>query len=139
MTGQDPGHVHARGNAGENLLGLDSSMVTLPRLFKNAGYSTGAFGKWGLGYTFLGGKQDPLTHGFDTFYGTRTQVSAHTYFTDRMVHDGEIVSIDPDVYMHNYIMDHALAFIKKSVLGLVTFYKMVDISEWTFTMILIKF
>ena len=46
---------------------LDSTMVTLPRLFKNAGYATGAFGKWGLGITSNEGAENPLTHGFDHF------------------------------------------------------------------------
>ena len=51
MTGQHPGHVHCRGNGSENGFALDSEMTTLPRLFKDAGYATGAFGKWGLGIT----------------------------------------------------------------------------------------
>ena len=52
MTGQHPGRVHCRGNGDESVIAaLDPSMTTLPRLFKNAGYATGAFGKWGLGVT----------------------------------------------------------------------------------------
>lgn len=50
MTGQHPGHVHCRGNGGENGFALSSEMTTLPRLFKNAGYATGAYGcVWEVG------------------------------------------------------------------------------------------
>lgn len=48
MTGLHLGHMYCRGNGDENGYYLDSEMVTLPRLFKNAGYATGAYGKWGL-------------------------------------------------------------------------------------------
>lgn len=51
LTGQHPGRVHCRGNGEENGFAFDPEMVTIPPLFKNAGYATGAFGKWGLGET----------------------------------------------------------------------------------------
>ena len=52
MTGQHPGRVHCRGNGDESVIAaLDPSMTTLPRLFKNAGYATGAFGT--VSYTHL--------------------------------------------------------------------------------------
>ncbi len=63
MTGQHPGHVHCRSNADSGIYEhLDPAMVTLPRLFKNAGYETGAFGKWGLGTTCDAGPADPQAH-----------------------------------------------------------------------------
>jgi len=37
--------VHCRGNGNEPGLALDPKMTTLPEIFKNAGYATGAFGK----------------------------------------------------------------------------------------------
>ena len=46
--------------------GLPSSEVTLPRLLKSAGYATGMFGKWHLGYEPEFG---PNAHGFDEFFG----------------------------------------------------------------------
>ncbi|MBT3212323.1 MAG: sulfatase-like hydrolase/transferase, partial [Planctomycetaceae bacterium] len=37
MTGQHPGRVHCRGNGDESVIAaLDPSMITLPRMFKNA-------------------------------------------------------------------------------------------------------
>ena len=75
MTGQHPGHVHCRGNGDENSFALDPGMTTLARLFKNAGYSTGAFGKWGLGHTDQTGSSNPI----DQYSGRESQVIAHTY------------------------------------------------------------
>ncbi len=117
MTGIDPGHISVRGNAGEDNpdTHLDPNMVTLPRLFKNAGYNTGIFGKWGLGYTYVEGVQNPLTHGFDEFYGPRTQGMAHTYYTDTLAQNGKEIAIDTGAYMHDLIMDHAISFMKKSI------------------------
>ena len=78
MTGQHPGHVHCRGNGNEPGLALDPKMTSLPEIFKNAGYATGAFGKWGLGHTNEPGAQNPLSHGFDHFSGWKNQMIAHT-------------------------------------------------------------
>ena len=89
MTGQHPGHVHCRANSGETMAALDPTMTTLPRLFKNAGYATGAFGKWGLGETSSEGKQNPLTHGFDQFTGWKSQGIAHTYYPSTIVRNGK--------------------------------------------------
>ena len=115
MTGQHPGHVHCRGNvAGELAAQLDSTMVTLPRLFKNAGYRTGAFGKWGLGFTNETGNANPLTHGFDEFYGWKSQLIAHTYYPSTMVHNGEEVKMEEGAFVHDLVMNAAFDFIRNS-------------------------
>lgn len=46
--------------------GLDPSVPTIPRVFKDNGYATGMFGKWHLGYD---NKYNPVRHGFDEFVG----------------------------------------------------------------------
>lgn len=115
MTGQHPGHVHCRGNGNENEFALNPEMVTLPRLFKNAGYATGIFGKWGLGYTNIKGNQDPMIHGFDHFTGWESQRIAHTYYPKTIVRDGENVSVKKGKYVHDIMMDDAFKFIKQSV------------------------
>lgn len=47
--------------------GLEASRdVTLPRIFRDAGYRTGMFGKWHLGWEK---SQRPLAHGFEEFFG----------------------------------------------------------------------
>ena len=47
-------------------------------MLKQAGYRTGLFGKWGLGYTGTTGI--PNKKGFDEFFGYHTQLHAHTYY-----------------------------------------------------------
>ena len=49
MTGLHTGHAQIRGNKGvepEGQYPLAEGTYTLPRMFKDAGYVTGAFGKW---------------------------------------------------------------------------------------------
>ncbi|MFD2256641.1 arylsulfatase [Luteolibacter algae] len=115
MTGQHPGHVHCRGNGVENNFALDQTMTTLPRLFKNAGYNTGAFGKWGLGQTDMEGAPNPLSHGFDHFSGWKTQSIAHTYYPTSIIRDGEEIPLEPGTYIHDLLMNDATDFIKSSV------------------------
>jgi arylsulfatase A-like enzyme len=55
MTGKHPGHAAVRDNRemkavyGEGQFPLPADTITLPKLLKECGYITGAFGKWGLG------------------------------------------------------------------------------------------
>lgn len=68
MTGQHTGHTLVRGHI-EYPTGqqpLDPNVKIMPQLFKSAGYSTGIFGKWGLGYE--GSNTEPFDVGFDTFF-----------------------------------------------------------------------
>ncbi len=90
MTGQHSGHCYLRGNlSGEVGADLDPEMTVLPEVFKAAGYATGAFGKWGLGHTNVAGNQNPLTHGFDEFYGWKSQGIAHTYFPTSAIYTND--------------------------------------------------
>jgi len=114
MTGQHPGRVHCRGNGGEASAALDSDMTTLPRLFKNAGYATGAYGKWGLGQTCDEGAVNPMTHGFDHFTGWKNQGVAHTYYPTSIVRDGVEVPLPEGTYIHDLIMDDAFDFIQQN-------------------------
>ncbi len=80
MTGQHTGHTPIRGNlewAEEGQHPLPDDIATLPRLLKQAGYVTGAFGKWGLGYP--GSVADPMEH-FDRFFGYNCQRLSHHYY-----------------------------------------------------------
>jgi len=69
MTGLHTGHTQVRGNRGLNggQFPLATDTQTIPVVLKKAGYVTGAFGKWGLGYP--GSTGDPLQQGFDVFFG----------------------------------------------------------------------
>jgi len=113
MTGQHPGHVYITGNSRAELP-MDTAITSLPELFKNAGYTTGAYGKWGLGYTDQEGARNPLNHGFDEFYGWRTQSAAHTYYPKEMVHNGKVLKMKEGTYVHDIIMDKAFNFIENN-------------------------
>ena len=52
---------------GANADGMLGDEITLAEVFKSAGYSTGAFGKWHLGDY---GEYLPTNQGFDYFYGS---------------------------------------------------------------------
>ena len=114
MTGQHPGIVHCRGNGDEDGWALDPKMTTLPRIFKNAGYATGAYGKWGLGTTTTPGNTDPRAHGFDHFSGWKSQRIAHTYYPKFIVRDGKEEPLKKGTFVHDLIMEDAANFIKKS-------------------------
>jgi arylsulfatase A len=100
MTGQHTGHTYIRGNSvtlppgqrreqsnmrnnsglrREGQFPIADSIVILPELMKEAGYVTGGFGKWGLG--FPGSEGDPVHQGFDTWFGYNCQGLAHNYYT----------------------------------------------------------
>ncbi len=83
LTGLHTGHTPIRGNQEvqpEGQEALPASAVTLAELLKEAGYLTGAFGKWGLGYP--GSEGDPVNQGFDHFFGYNCQRYAHRYYPE---------------------------------------------------------
>ncbi len=85
MTGLHTGHTPVRGNVGmepEGQFPIPDNAFTIAELFKNAGYTTGDFGKWGLGP--VGSTGDPIKQGFDKFYGYNCQSLAHDYFPDHL-------------------------------------------------------
>jgi arylsulfatase A-like enzyme len=88
MTGLHTGHCLIRGNARENLRPED---VTVARVFKDAGYTTGLVGKWGLGHE--GSTGVPTKQGFDYFYGYLDQVHAHNYYPSFLMRNEERVPL----------------------------------------------
>ncbi|MCU0866954.1 MAG: arylsulfatase [Planctomycetes bacterium] len=90
MTGKHPGHCAVRDNKEAKPEGqwpLPAGEPMLPTVFDGAGYATGAFGKWGLG--MFGTSGDPLTRGFDRFYGYNCQRHAHSYWPAYLWNDTE--------------------------------------------------
>lgn len=57
---------------------LTADIVTIAEVMKNAGYVTGAFGKWGLGPSNTSGS--PIKQGFDRYFGYNCQRNAHSYY-----------------------------------------------------------
>ncbi|MBR2458585.1 MAG: arylsulfatase [Bacteroidaceae bacterium] len=123
MTGQHAGHTHVRGNReywnksgvlkanafGSNsdysIIGQEPYLMThqiIPEVMKEAGYTTGMFGKWAGGYYNMqypdtyavdaNGNSDtskfkqsssaslPNKRGVDCYYGYICQFQAHTYY-----------------------------------------------------------
>lgn len=81
MTGLHTGHTPIRGNyeiKPEGQLPLPDSAYIMPEMFKSAGYKTGVFGKWGMGYP--GSEGDPMNQGVDQFYGYNCQRQSHNFF-----------------------------------------------------------
>lgn len=115
MTGQHSGRIYVRGNLkGEVGAALDPGMTVLPEVFRAAGYATGLYGKWGLGQTHQDGAPSPLTHGFDEFAAWKSQTIAHTYYPSTWVVNGEELPLEPGTYVHDLIMEKAMAFIDRN-------------------------
>ena len=113
MTGMHTGHAYIRGNRSEKPEGqapLPVAAVTMSGLLKQSGYSTGMFGKWGLGGPDSTG--DPMDQGFDEFFGYKCQSLAHNYYPDYLWHNRDKVMLDGKTYSHDLIMDKAFEFIR---------------------------
>lgn len=94
MTGKHPGHAFIRNNGeikpeGQRPIPLDE--LTMAEVFKKEGYTTGAFGKWGLGSP--GTEGDPMNQGFDRFFGYNCQRHAHSYYPDYLWSDRDRVPL----------------------------------------------
>ena len=87
MTGKHTGHVSVRGNGGAALQTLRKDEKTVAQVFKDAGYRTALFGKWGLGE--IGSDGHPNQKGFDEFFGFLNQSHAHNYYPSWLVHNSE--------------------------------------------------
>ena len=112
MTGKHTGHCVVRGNKEvkpEGQAPMPTNTVTIPRLLKEAGYSTGMFGKWGLGAP--GSTSDPTEH-FDVFYGYNCQRKAHTYYPEYLWSNTDKVMLDGETYAHDLIVEQTLKFIR---------------------------
>lgn len=121
MTGLHTGHTPIRGNKDwqpEGNWPLPARTFTIAEMLKSKGYSTGAFGKWGLGYIDTGG--DPNKVGFDEFYGYICQSLAHNYYPDHLWHNHEkIILHDNDssktgAYSADLIHKAALEFLEEN-------------------------
>lgn len=121
MTGQHTGHTPIRGNKGwepEGQWPLPDSTFTLAEMLKDAGYVTGAFGKWGLGYIDTEG--DPNNQGIDEFYGYNCQSLAHNYYPGHLWDNHEKVILEGNTgdefgqYAPELIHNRALQFIEKN-------------------------
>ncbi len=85
-------------------------------MFKDKGYTTGAFGKWGLG--FPGSEGDPNEQGFDTFYGYNCQRMGHHYYPHHVWSNQDSIVLQENegkkkgLYAPNLIHEKTLEFIQ---------------------------
>lgn len=125
MTGQHTGHTFIRGNSemgytleNEGQYPLLDKEITIAEVLKGAGYETGAFGKWGLG--FPGSEGDPINQGFNEFYGYNCQRVAHNYYPTHLWSNFEKISLEQNLggkketYAPFLIHEKALQFIEKN-------------------------
>ncbi len=101
MTGKHLGHAEIRGNFRvekafpqftEGQYPLTEQAVTFAQVFQQAGYATGAMGKWGLGP--VGSTGEPNRKGFDLFYGYNCQSVAHSFYPPHLWRNTEKIIIN---------------------------------------------
>lgn len=119
VTGLHTGHASIRGNKEiqpEGQQPLPTGSTTIFNIFKNAGYVTGAFGKWGLG--FPGSEGEPNKQGVDEFFGYNCQRQAHKYYPQHLWHNEQKVELphnenwNKGTYAQDLIQEKALQFIE---------------------------
>lgn len=113
LTGLHSGHTFVRANyeiaskdpLEEGQLPLPAGTATIASMLKEAGYSTGAFGKWGLGSIKSSG--NPNLQGFDTFYGYADQKHAHSHYPQFLFLNGEIIKLNnPEIPRNEQIFNY---------------------------------
>ncbi len=124
MTGMHTGHALVRGNARVPLRPED---VTVAEILKQAGYSTGIIGKWGLGEPDTTGI--PNRQGFDYWFGYLNQRHAHNYYPKYLWRNEEEFPLKNEVrdvnppggvatkrveYSHDLFAQEALGFIERN-------------------------
>lgn len=121
ITGLHTGHTPVRGNfevKPEGQYPMPDTLMTLSKIFQEAGYATGAFGKWGLG--FVGTSGDPSNQGFDQFYGYNCQRYAHRYYPAYLWENQTKVDLpgndwtNKDTYAPDLIQEKTLEFIERN-------------------------
>ncbi|MCP4263188.1 MAG: arylsulfatase [Planctomycetes bacterium] len=129
MTGLHSGHALVRGNA---RVPLRPSDVTVAELLKQAGYTTGIIGKWGLGEPDTTGI--PNRQGFDYWFGYLNQRHAHNYYPTYLWRNQQKFELENEVnhiiggrdrtpggvatkrvdYSHDLCAEEALRFVEKN-------------------------
>ncbi|MBS0031196.1 arylsulfatase [Chitinophaga sp. 22321] len=120
ITGLHTGHTFIRGNKEvkpEGQQPIADTVVTIMEVLKKAGYTSGIFGKWGLGP--VGSSGDPLKHGTDRFYGYNCQRESHRYFPTHLWDNGNKVVLTENgqleqmkTYAPALIQQQALRFLE---------------------------
>jgi arylsulfatase A-like enzyme len=118
FTGLHTGHSPIRGNKGMNDGGypIADSIPMMSEMFKDQGYVTGAFGKWGMG--FPGSEGSPEKRGFDEWFGYNSQMLAHNFYPEYLWHNDKKVILEGNAkgaanqYSFDLIHEKAMQFLK---------------------------
>lgn len=131
LTGTHTGHTPIRSNKPvkgrapgitEGQQELPAGTRTIFHDFRDAGYRTGAFGKWGLGFITTEG--NPGLMGVDQFYGYNCQTLAHSYYPDHLWDNDTKVLLEDNVpeipygqgtYSADLIHQKSLEFMEQAV------------------------
>jgi len=129
MTGQHTGHGLIRGNSprvggeieefgeGGRRLSLTDADQTVAEPLREAGYVTGAIGKWGLAEPGTAGT--PNRRGFVEWYGYLNQNHAPYYYTDYLWRNDRKEAISENRggkrgrYSHDLLTDEAVGFLQR--------------------------
>ncbi len=119
LTGKIPARAGVPGNVSSSpgVPGLPASETTIAKIFQAAGYKTGHFGKWHLGFT---PETMPLGHGFDESYGHMggciDNYSHYFYWQGPNRHDlyrdGKEI-FEPGRYYPERITDECIDFVRR--------------------------
>lgn len=121
MTGQHTGHTTVRENKSgitDERVPLNKGDKTVAEVLKEAGYTTGMIGKWGLGEP--GNSGEPNRQGYDYFFGYLNQNHAHYYYPEYLWRNSEKVYIpenkngNREVYSHDLFAQESIKFIEKN-------------------------
>ncbi|MBE2287697.1 MAG: arylsulfatase [Prosthecobacter sp.] len=114
MSGLHPGHAFIRDNRQaddakglpkmgkpehEGQFPIPDSTVIIPELLKSAGYTTGGFGKWGLGGPTSTGA--PLKQGFDRWFGYNCQGVAHNFYPTYLWDNDKTIDLKNPPFLSN--------------------------------------
>ncbi len=94
-------------------IGLPAEQPGIAKMLKSAGYATGVFGKWHLGYD---DEFNPLNHGFDEYFG---ELLGHADYYRHIYYDGTYALRDgleitkAEGYLTDLINERAAKFVDK--------------------------
>ncbi|MDR0843995.1 MAG: arylsulfatase [Tannerella sp.] len=121
FTGLHTGHSPIRGNKSvspEGQYPQPGNTYTIGKMLQAGGYTTGCFGKWGLGYP--GSEGAPENQGIDVFFGYNCQGLAHNYYPDHLWSNRDTVWLKgnegrkTEQYAQDIIQKEAIRFIRNN-------------------------
>ncbi len=106
------GVIYVRGETRE--VGMPQKEITFAEVLKEAGYATGIFGKWHLGYKK---EFNPVQQGFDVFRGyVSGNIDYHSHVDNAGIPDWwhNVEKVEEEGYVTDLITDHAVQFMREN-------------------------